>query len=208
MTADENASTTGRDVQRAEIGRRLRAARTERRYTLHHVAESAGLSKSFVSQVELGRSAASLGTLKRICAVLDLPVWALLDGEEAGEPDAAGANSRAPGDVAVVRAAERTVRRYPGSTTDIALLTPDLNRPVEVTLSVVSPGEGYGHEDYTHRGEEFGLVLSGTYEVTVDGVSYVLEEGDSICFSSRLPHRTRALGDQPVTTFWAVTPPS
>lgn len=77
-----------------------------------------------------------------------------------------------------------------------------------MTLSVIQPGEGYGHEPYSHRGEEFGLVLSGTYEVTVEGKAYVLEQGDSIYFSSRLLHRTRALGDEPVTTFWVVTPPS
>ncbi|NEE03020.1 helix-turn-helix domain-containing protein [Phytoactinopolyspora halotolerans] len=211
-------------VRQAELGRRLRAARQERRYSLQHIADQAGLSKSFISQVELGRSAASLGTLKRICAVLDIPVWALLDDESAGAharpADGTAAGGAAAGGpttggtaagsagVSIVRHDERRVRRYPGSSTDISLLTPDLDRKIEVTLSVLQPGEGYGHETYTHRGEEFGLVLSGTYEVTVQGETYVLSEGDSIYFSSRLPHRTRALGDRPVTTFWVVTPPS
>jgi transcriptional regulator with XRE-family HTH domain len=189
-------------VRDAELGSRLRAARTERRYSLQAVADQSGLSKSFISQLELGRSAASLGTLKRICAVLDIPVWSLLD-------DSATDGSDGPArPITIVRSDERKVRRYPGSDTDIALLTPDLNRAIEVTMSVLQPGEGYGHESYTHRGEEFGLVLAGTYEVTVDGTALVLEEGDSIYFSSRLPHRTRVIGDVPVTTFWVVTPPS
>ncbi|NED96541.1 helix-turn-helix domain-containing protein [Phytoactinopolyspora alkaliphila] len=194
-------------VRDADIGQRLRAARRERKRSLQFVADAAGLSKSFISQLELGQSAASLGTLKRICAVLDIPVWALLDDAPAngteGQDDAEG---RAR--VSVVRSHQRKVRRPSGSSTEISLLTPDLNRKIEVTLSVVQPGEGYGHEPYTHRGEEFGLVLSGTYEVTVDGVAHVLEAGDSIYLPSHLPHRTRALGDVPVTTFWVVTPPS
>ncbi|WP_158542868.1 helix-turn-helix domain-containing protein [Phytoactinopolyspora halophila] len=212
----ETAGPAGQGVSRAELGRRLRSIRQAQGYSLQNIAEQAGLSKSFVSQLELGHTAASLGTLKRICAVLDIPVWALLDDEPdkpggPGEPgDAPGARDgeSGSGSVAIVRHDRRKVRRYPGSDTEISLLTPDLDRKIEVTLSVLQPGEGYGHETYTHRGEEFGLVLSGTYEVTVDGVAYVLEEGDSIYFSSRLPHRTRALGDTPVTTFWAVTPPS
>lgn len=195
-------------VRETEIGRRLRTARKQRRYSLQHIADRAGLSKSFISQVELGQSAASLGTLKRICAVLDIPVWALLDDEPPAEPRAGGEASAPSEGVSIVRRDERKVRRYPGSNIDISLLTPDLNRKIEVTLSVLQPGEGYGHETYTHRGEEFGLVLSGIYEVTVEGEAHVLEEGDTIYFPSRLLHRTRAVGDRPVTTLWVVTPPS
>ncbi|WP_162451091.1 helix-turn-helix domain-containing protein [Phytoactinopolyspora mesophila] len=207
MSANRSGVSGDQDGRRRlELGRRLRAARTERRFSLQYIGERAGLSRSFISQLELGQSAASLGTLKRICAVLDIPVWALLDDDPL--PVQPGNSKPVPGEAAIVRRDQRKVRRYPGSTTDISLLTPDLNRRIEVTLSVLQPGEGYGHETYTHRGEEFGLVLAGTYEVTVDDVPYVLEEGDSIYFSSRLPHRTRALGDRPVTTFWVVTPPS
>lgn len=188
------------NVREAELGTRLRDARKRRGFSQQAVADEAEVSKSFISQLELGRSSASLGTLKRICAVLDIPVWAILD-------EASEATERTDS-VAVVRHDKRKVRRLPGTASNIALLTPDLNRAIEVTLSVLQPGEGYGHETYTHRGEEFGLVLSGTYEVTVDGTVYVLEAGDTIYYSSRLPHRTRALGNEPVTTFWVVTPPS
>jgi mannose-6-phosphate isomerase-like protein (cupin superfamily)/DNA-binding XRE family transcriptional regulator len=205
-TADAAQPAPDHGVRDVELGRRLRAARRERRRSLQFVADQAGLSKSFISQLELGQSAASLGTLKRICAVLDIPVWALLD--DAPTAASEGESTESGAKVAVVRRHHRKVRRPAGSSTEISLLTPDLNRKIEVTLSVVQPGEGYGHEPYTHRGEEFGLVLSGTYEVTVDGVVHVLEEGDSIYLPSHLPHRTRALGDVPVTTFWVVTPPS
>lgn len=188
----------------ADLGQRLRTARRERGVSLQDVADESGLSKSFISQVELGRSAASLGTLKRICAVLDMPIWPLLDDDTGLAADDVGPDSDG-GHVVIVRHDERKVRRYPGSSTDIAMLTPDLRRKIQATMSVVQPGEGYGHESYTHRGEEFGLVLSGTYEVTVDGVAYVLEKGDSIYFTSTLPHRTRAMGDEPVRSFWVAT---
>lgn len=182
-----------------ELGRRLRDLRRERELSQQRLADAAALSKSFISELERGHSSASLGTLKRICAVLDVPVWALLD-DSVAHPERNAA--------VIVHANARKVRRIAGSDIDIALLTPDLNRSMQVTMSVLQPGEGYGHEAYTHEGEEFGLVLSGTYEVVVAGVAHVLNAGDSIYFSSRVPHRTRALGDVPAVTFWAVTPPS
>lgn len=200
----QNDQTAMDAVLRTELGARLRAVRQERGRSLQHIAERAGLSRSFLSLLERGRSAASIGTLKRICAVLDVPVWTLLDDDAVDPAGEAAATSG----VAIVRGSERKVRRYPGTTTDISLLTPDLHRTFEVSISVLQPGDGYGDEPYTHRGEEFGLVLSGTYEVTVAGTTHVLDEGDSIYFASQLPHRTRALGDVPVTTLWVVTPPS
>ena len=200
---DSGENAHDHDVLKAELGARLRTVRQQRGFSLQHIAEGAGLSKSFVSLVERGQSAASIGALQRICAVLNVPVWALLDDEAV---DAGGDRPAEP--VAIIRAKDRKVRRYPDTNTDISLLTPDLNRKFEVLLSVLHPGEGYGEEAYTHRGEEFGLVLSGTYEVTVADTAYVLQQGDSIYFASHVPHRTRALGDEPVTTLWVVTPPS
>ena len=60
------------------------------------------------------------------------------------------------------------------------------------------PGGSATEEDercMTHEGEEFGFILEGRYEITVGDKSIVLEEGDSITFPSRLPHRGRALGE-------------
>lgn len=69
-------------------------------------------------------------------------------------------------------------------------------------------GHSSGDEPYSHEGEEFGLVFRGRYEVEIAGEVYLLEEGDSIYFPSRLPHRVRALGDAPAETLWVITPPS
>lgn len=194
MTAPVGGATEG------DLGRRLRALRKSRGRSIQQVADAAGVSKSFVSHLELGRSSASLGTLKRICAALEAPVWTLLD--DPGEPAAPD------GRVSIVRSGERRFRNVAGSEIDIALLTPDLDRDLQVTMSVLKPGEGYGSETYTHQAEEFGLVLQGTYEVTVDGVVHTLQVGDSIYFDSRLPHRTRAVGTGDTVTFWVTTPPS
>ena len=97
---------------------------------------------------------------------------------------------------------------WPGAHGRTQLLTPDLERKLEVTLSVWKPGYTTGPEPYAHAGEEFGLVLEGRFEVTVGDATFRLETGDTIYFPSHLPHRSRVLGRRPATTLWVITPPS
>src|SRR2546429_9651468 len=53
-----------------DVGERLRALRRSRRATLRTVAERSGLSESFLSQVERGRSSASIESLRRVAEAL------------------------------------------------------------------------------------------------------------------------------------------
>ena len=53
-----------------DVGERLRAIRRSRRCTLRTVATRSGLSESFLSQVERGRSSASIASLRRIADAL------------------------------------------------------------------------------------------------------------------------------------------
>src|SRR5207245_4096638 len=59
---------------RIEIGERLRAIRLLRRRTLKAVAEAAGVSESFLSQLERGRTSASVASLQRLAAALGIEV--------------------------------------------------------------------------------------------------------------------------------------
>ncbi|MCL4515630.1 MAG: cupin domain-containing protein [Firmicutes bacterium] len=58
----------------------------------------------------------------------------------------------------------------------------------------IEPGQDTSDGTVAHAGEECGLVLRGTLEVQVGQEVYALEEGDSICFESSVPHRLRNLG--------------
>ena len=63
-------------VQASElpVGERLRAIRLLRRRTLKEVAVAAGVSESFVSQLERGRSSASVATLQRLAAAVGIEI--------------------------------------------------------------------------------------------------------------------------------------
>jgi transcriptional regulator with XRE-family HTH domain len=62
-----------------DVGERLRAIRRARRCTLRTVAMRSGLSESFLSQVERGRSSASIASLRRIADALGVSIADLFD---------------------------------------------------------------------------------------------------------------------------------
>lgn len=198
-----------------DLGQKLKAVRTRKRVTLQQVADAANLSKSFISQVEAGAANPSIGSLKKIAQGLGIPLGALLDDERT--PALAPTVASAPPDgqprdrtreVQIVRRDRRKMLVWPGKDAKTYLLTPDLQRKLEVILDVEEPGHTSGEERYCHEGEEFGFVLEGRYEVTVGDQVFVLEEGDSIYYPSDIPHKVRVLGDRPAKTLWVITPPS
>src|SRR3954453_1715089 len=57
---------------RVELGERVRAIRQLRRKTLKEVAGAAGISESFLSQLERGRTNATIATLQRLPTALGI----------------------------------------------------------------------------------------------------------------------------------------
>lgn len=62
-----------------EVGRRIRERRTERGLTLKQLSNRTGLSVSLISQIELGKSAASLSTLYKLSRALGVKMAYFFD---------------------------------------------------------------------------------------------------------------------------------
>ena len=56
------------------VGERIRSRRHELGLTLKQVANRTGLSVSLISQIELGKSAASMSTLHKLATALGVPM--------------------------------------------------------------------------------------------------------------------------------------
>lgn len=79
---------------------------------------------------------------------------------------------------------------------------------MEPLLVTVNPGEGSGGQ-YNHAGEEFGIVLSGTLELTVEENVFRLRRGDTFYFTSTRMHgfsNPSKRGNAVV--LWVITPPT
>ena len=180
---------------RMELGERLRAIRVLRRLTLREVAEAAGVSESFVSQLERGRSNASVATLQRLAAAVGIEVSDLFAGEERSGPR-------------VLHRDERQMLRW-GHLGRKALLTPKPFHLLEVVAAVFDPGGSTGDEPYTHGdSEELLLVLAGGVHLQLGSESLELSTGDSVNYRSSTPHRVSNPGAEPAEVLFVISPPS
>jgi mannose-6-phosphate isomerase-like protein (cupin superfamily) len=172
--------------------------------SLAQVADLAGVSTSFVSQVERGVANPTLATLKSLVEALGSSVGALLEDDVSGDDLAKPAGD----DVAVLRAGQRRRIVYPGSSIANELLSPSLQRKMEIIWVEAAPGANSGGHPHMHDGEECGVVISGEMAFKVGDTDVVLRPRDSIYFSSHLPHQWESVGDEPLIAIWIITPPT
>jgi transcriptional regulator with XRE-family HTH domain len=179
----------------AKVGERLRTYRLRRRATLKQVAIRAGVSESFLSQVERGRAGASIGTLHRIASALDVRVSDLFEADGADR-------SR------VLRRAQRPVLTFPEGLTKY-LLTPRPLEHLEVIFGEIDIGGSTGDEAYSHGdSEELFLVVSGVVRAQIGPDTHVLLEGDSIDYRSSCLHLFQNAGQDVAQVIWVISPPS
>lgn len=177
------------------LGEAVRRLREERSFSLRKLADEAGVSESFISQVERGVANPSVASLRRIAEALSTSVAALFEG--------------APEVPRLMRAADRPRLTHPKRRWKDFLLTPESAKRLQVILSVIEPGSGSGKEPYTHDSdEECVVVLKGELEFGVGRETYMLYEGDSLTFESRIPHWNRNPSETKTEVLWILTPPS
>jgi transcriptional regulator with XRE-family HTH domain len=178
-----------------DVGERLREIRTARRCTLREVADRAGLSESFLSQVERGRASASIASLRRIADGLGISISDLF------QPDG-------PSRATVLRRAQRQTLAF-GVLGRKMLLTPRPLRHLEVFAGELDPGGSTGEEQYAHGdSEELFVVLRGTVQLELGDEAHVLEAGDSIRYWSSTPHRASNAAAELAEVMWIISPPS
>jgi transcriptional regulator with XRE-family HTH domain len=191
----ERAERAALSVVDDDVPRRLRAERERRGISLRELARRLEISPSAVSQIETGRARPSVATLWAIVTELGMS----LDDLFAPEAD------RPPSTLPVVSAEAREALQL-ATGVRWERMTANADPDVDFIWVVYdvggssSPDEGF----IRHAGREYGLVLSGSLEVTVGFERSVLGPGDSISFDSTSPHRLRNAGDEPVTGVWVV----
>jgi transcriptional regulator with XRE-family HTH domain len=170
----------------AHIGEAIRSARKERRLTLDALASEVGLSVTFLSRLERGQVACSIGNLLEIAAVLELAPAQLF--ADLGEGSRAKAFRVVRRDEAKPSAAERA-----GPYAWSQLASGVGEQRMEAFLLDLPVG-AKNAPLVTHPGEEFCLVLDGVVEFRVGDEVMTLDTGDSIHLRSDVPHMAWAKG--------------
>lgn len=184
-----------RESSTSEVGARLRQLRRSRGVSLADVAEGTGISTSFLSMVEKGKSDITVSRLMRLVHWFGVSIADLVQ-----EPNSSP--------VQVVRADSRRSVRLTDERISIQMLTSDGHHAMMPVINVYD--EGGGMADPTrHDGEEFVHVIDGRVELTVgSGDPIVLEAGDSAYYRSDVPHSFRNAGPGVARFFGVTTPPN
>ena len=183
------AAASQQDVK-SSLGQRLRRRRKQVGLTLKEVADAAGLSVGFISQIERDITTPSLSSLVSVARVLDVEVAEFL--------------SQPRGDVPLTRHDQRSI--YAISENSLTYERISTTFPGNILRSViVHEPPGHRGEPIAHDGEEMIFVLDGAITIELDGELSILEATDSIHFQSSRTHSTWNHTDRPATLLWVGT---
>ena len=175
------------------IGAKIREKRKELGLSLKELAEKTDLTPGFLSQLERDMVDPSITSLRKIAKSLNVAVFYFLMSEDMPKP--------------VVRKDERQTLTFPDTKINYQLLSPDLNRQMEMFLADLEPGAATCDEPSTHPGEEVTYVLKGKMWIKIGEEEYVLEEGDTIYYFSSIPHKIVNIGEENLQFISTITPP-
>lgn len=178
-----------------QIGRILRVYREKTGRHQAGVAAEAGISTSMLSQIERGAVSPSIDTLVDVCGALGVEMAELFGRLSDGTT------------VRIHRQGNRLSTRRQGVRYERLVASHDSVHPAEMFLIEVEPGRQVGISGRGHEGIEMGYVFSGSALIAVDETQHAIGAGDSVAFSSHLPHRLVNRGGEVFRAVWTVLPP-
>ncbi|MBO8150763.1 helix-turn-helix transcriptional regulator (plasmid) [Rhodococcus sp. ZPP] len=156
----------------------LRTVRTQRGLTLDAVAEKTGLTKSYLSKIERGRSVPSIAVALKISQALGVDVSLLFSDPTADNR------------VAVSRAGDVTENSGLGYRAIAAGLVGKVMSPF-----LLRPEFDFKGEFHDHPGQELVFVHAGAIDLDLDGRTERLGVGDATYFDASIPHRIKSVGN-------------
>lgn len=180
------------DKFNVSIGKKMKALRTEKQYTLKNLGDLTGLSTGFLSQLERGMTTVAIDSLGKIAAALnvDLSYFFITNQNEEEKTDMY--KDRAESSF-IVRSYERNVVNIGAEFVQYDLAVNLQNKsmmPRIIDLMPLVDSEEPTNE-FQHDGEEFVYVLEGVLSILIDHVRYDLFPGDSAYFESCKMHNWR-----------------
>jgi len=163
------------------VGKKIKQARTGKKFSFDRVANETGFSTEYLKEVEAGKAIPPVGALLQIARALEIDSGSLLK-----EPESK-LESR-------IKAHTKRTDNYAYTT-----LTPGAeNKHLKAFRVLVEAHQDHKGVDYHHEGEEFVYVLSGKIEVAVGEHVNTLEQGESLHFNSGIRHKLKSVSDETV----------
>lgn len=179
-----------------DIGIRLKALRESRGLSQRELAKRAGVTNASISLIEQNRVSPSISSLKKVLDGIPISMVEFFTAEQPAEEP-----------VHVFRAAEQP--DVGGGGVQMMLIgAGTVNRQIGLLRETYAPGADTGEEMLKHEGQECGVVMQGTIELTINKQVHILEAGDGYYFPSTLMHRFRNIGNTEALVVSANNPPT
>lgn len=172
------------------VGERIRDLRRGRKLTLEQLAESTGLTASFLSQMERNLTGVTLSSLVNIAKALGVPLREIVAQPAQVSPDTHQGERQDYSVETVSMHYERLSASFPGS---------------RLHAMKIRVPAGYSSGLESHEGEELLYVLAGRLNYHVGHKTYHLGVGDSMHIDSHRPHRITNPGPAMAEILWTST---
>jgi transcriptional regulator with XRE-family HTH domain len=209
------------------LGARLREVRLAAGLSLREVSRQLGISPSFVSQMENGKSQPSVATLYSFAQLLGVtiddlfgqgwplqpaalvvsidPLHSAISRSDFSSPADAWSEHDAGHRLSIVRHADRS-----RLVMDTGVVWEQLAQNTDHNLDFIEINYPVGSSSTTdgrmlrHDGFEYGYLLSGQLEITFGFEKATLHEGESVGMNSAVPHLLTNTGRKTARGIWVV----
>jgi len=185
------------DTEPPRVGAALQALRSSRGLSLDDLSKRAGVSKSMLSQIERNQANPTVAVVWRLASALGVELAELLEG---ARPVEAG--------IAHVAAHATPSLRSPDGHRELRILGPiELAGQFEWYELTVQPGGALESQAHEPGSREHLSVLTGSLEITAQGVTSKLKPGETARYAVDGPHAIRNTGKSAATALLVVLHP-
>lgn len=176
------------------IGQKIKNLRLTSDLTQEELANRAGLTKGFISQMENEKfqTSISIESLSDILDVLGISLSEFFSDTESQQ--------------VVYKLSDRSQIDSTGASRFEMLVPGSTNNIMDPILVELLPGEQLEKKG-PHPGEQFGYVLKGTVTIILNKELHKASKGNCFYFTSDRQHQMINKSNKPVTFLWVTTPP-
>ncbi len=171
------------------IGEKLKEIRKAKGLTLTDVAEKAGLSPAYLSNIERNQASPTLNNLFKIGMALDTDLTAIMEETPVNQG-------------VMVKKKDRKTLFCTNSNIVYESITEDTHNITGICITIDESCYDEilctGHADR----DELGVQTEGSLILSMNNTDYPLTEGDSIFIARNTPHSYRKAGPGKCVTYW------
>ncbi len=177
-----------------EIGAKVKNLRNKKGLSIAQLSEKSEVSTGLISQIERDKVVPSVTSLFRLSNALETDIsYFFKDSPKK--------------DCLLIRSGDHRVFSTKKDASVYQLLSStSQERLLDMVVITLDSNEVQEKESITHEGEECGYVLEGVLTIILNGTEYTLFKGDSITFSSKLPHKYINRNKEKCVSIWAMAP--